>query len=242
KNLANYLAFFLPKVRPHGDQTRYELLQTLGWDYAIRFRQAICVTNAQRQTKPAVQWLLPNGRARMLKDVKVTTDNTAIPAVVVAKAKDRKEPWCIATSRSDLTASQVVKLYARRFRIEERFRDTKDIHFGMGLSATHIGSPVRRDRLLFLAAFAFVLLTLLAEAGERAGLDRYLKANTSKKRTMSLYNQGFYWFMAIPNMKEERLERLVTAYAEVLQEHRLTREILGIIGGDGSGRSPVRFF
>ena len=41
--------------------------------------------------------------------------------------------------------------------------------------------------------------------------------------------------MAIPNMKEERLERLVTAYAEVLQEHRLTREILGIIGGDGSG-------
>jgi hypothetical protein len=175
----------------------------------------------------------------MLKDVKVTTDNTAIPAVVVAKAKDRKEPWCIATSRSDLTASQVVKLYARRFRIEETFRDTKDIHFGMGLSATHIGSPVRRDRLLFLAAFAFVLLTLLGEAGERAGLDRYLKANTSKKRTMSLYNQGFYWFMAIPNMKEERLERLVTAYAEVLQEHRLTREILGIIGGDGSALRPV---
>ena len=87
-----------------------------------------------------------------------------------------------------------------------------------------------------------MLLTLLGEAGERAGLDRYRKANTSKTRTMSLYHQGFYWFMAIPNMKEERLERLVTAYAEVLQEHRLTREILGIIGGDGSGRSPVRFF
>ncbi len=215
--------------RGFGDQTRYELLQMLGWDYAIRFRQSICVTNAQGQKKPAVQWLLPNGRARMLKDVKVTTDNTAIPAVVVAKAKNMKEPWCIATSRSDLTASQVVKLYGRRFRIEETFRDTKDIHFGMGLSATHIGNPLRRDRLLFLAAFAFVLLTLLGEAGERAGLDRYLKANTSKKRTMSLYNQGFYWFMAIPNMKEERLERLVTAYAEALQEHRLTREILGII-------------
>ena len=215
--------------RGFGDQTRYELLQMLGWDYAIRFRQAICVTSAQGQTRPAVQWLLPNGRARMLKNVMVTTDNTAIPAVVVTKAKNMKEPWCIATSRSDLTASQVVKLYGRRFRIEETFRDTKDIHFGMGLSATHIGSPARRDRLLFLAAFAFVLLTLLGEAGERAGLDRYLKANTSKKRTMSLYNQGFYWFMAIPNMKEERLERLVTAYAEVLQEHRFTREMLGII-------------
>jgi glycosyltransferase A (GT-A) superfamily protein (DUF2064 family) len=74
-----------------------------------------------------------------------------------------------------------------------------------------------------------VLLTLLGEAGERAGLDRYLKANTSKKRTMSLYNQGCYWLMAIPNMKPERLESLVASYAQVLQEHRLTTEMLGII-------------
>jgi len=126
-----------------------------------------------------------------------------------------KDPWCLATSRAELTASQVVTLYGRRFRIEETFRDTKDIHFGMGLSARHIGSPERRDRLLFLAAFAYVLMTL-GEAGERVGLDRHLKANTSKKRTMSLYNQGLLWFMAIPNMRPERLERLVTSYAAVL--------------------------
>jgi hypothetical protein len=31
-------------------------------------------------------------------------------------------------------------LYARRFTIEETFRDLKDNHFGMGLSATHIGT------------------------------------------------------------------------------------------------------
>ena len=32
--------------------------------------------------------------------------------------------------------------------IEETFRDQKNFRFGMGLSATHIGSPDRRDRLL----------------------------------------------------------------------------------------------
>jgi hypothetical protein len=79
-----------------------------------------------------------------------------------------KEPWCIATSRDDLTAADVVRIYGRRFSIEETFRDTKDIHFGMGLSATHIGDPARRDRLLFIAAFAHVLLTCSARRASAA--------------------------------------------------------------------------
>ena len=54
-----------------------------------------------------------------------------------------KEAWCIATNRVDLGAAGVVKLYARRFTIEETFRDIKDNHFGRGLSATHIGSVPR---------------------------------------------------------------------------------------------------
>jgi hypothetical protein len=99
----------------------------------------------------------------------------------------------------------------------------------MGLSATHIGDTARRDRLLFIAAVAHVLLTLLGEAGERAGLDRLLKANTVKHRVMSLYNQGCYWYMAIPNMREERLVLLMTAYGDVLHEHAFMREILGVI-------------
>jgi hypothetical protein len=165
----------------------------------------------------------------MLKNVHVTQEETTIPAVVLVHDKKMKDPWCLATSRADLTAGQVVKLYGRRFCIEETFRDTKDIHFGMGLSATHIGNTARRDRLLLIAAFAYVLLTLLGEAGERAGLDRLLKANTVKHRTMSLYNQGCYWYMAIPQMREERLVVLMNAYADVLQEHAFVREITGVI-------------
>src|SRR5690606_16395846 len=112
-------------------------------------------------------------------------DQHLVSSVVVTHAKKMKDAWCLA-SNLDAPAVKIVKLYGRRFTIEETFRDTKDIHFGMGLSATHIKSPARRERILFLGALAHVLLTLLGEAGERAGYERMLKANTSKKRALSL--------------------------------------------------------
>jgi DDE family transposase len=215
--------------RGFGDQKRYEHIRTLGFHYVIRFRQDILLTDQFGEQKPAIEWLHPSGRARMLKQVAVTADCYIPPAIVLVHDKRMKESWCIATSRDDLTAADVVRVYGRRFSIEETFRDTKDIHFGMGLSATHIGDPARRDRLLFVAAVAHVLLTLLGASGERCGLDRTLKSNTTKTRTLSLYNQGCYWYMAIPNMREDRLLQLMTAYGEVLREHEFLRELLGVI-------------
>lgn len=94
--------------------------------------------------------------------------------MVVVHAKNMKEAWCLATSLSERKASEIVKLYGRRFTIEETFRDQKNFRFGMGLSATHIGTPARRDRLLLLAAIA---QALLGAAGEACGLDRLMKTN-----------------------------------------------------------------
>ncbi len=59
----------------------------------------------------------------------------------------------------------MVKLYGKRFTTEENFRDTKDIKFGLGISATHIGKPQRRDRLLLVCAMAQALLTADAPRG-----------------------------------------------------------------------------
>lgn len=215
--------------RGFGDQKRYEHLRGINFDFVIRFREVITVSDQWGTSKPAAEWLPASGRATMLKEAAVTQDFYVLPAVVVVRDKKMQEAWCLATSRADVGAADVVKLYSRRFTIEETFRDTKDIHFGMGLKATHIKSAERRDRLLLLAALAHALLTLLGAAGERCGLDRKLKTNTSKKRQMSLYNQGCYWYMAIPNMREERLTMLMQAYAEVLREHDFLRDIFGVI-------------
>lgn len=215
--------------RGFGDQKRYEHASRLGFDYIIRFREGISVTTERGETKRARDWLPASGRAIMLKAVAVTQDFHAVPAVVVVRDRKMQEAWCLTTSRTDLSASDVVKLYGRRFTIEETFRDTKDIHFGMGLKATHIKSAARRDRLLLLAALAHALLTLLGAAGEVCGLDRKLRTNTSKKRQMSLYNQGAYWYRALPTMRPERVSLLMLAYAEVLREHEDLSEVFGAI-------------
>ena len=215
--------------RGFGDQALYDYLLFLGWDFVIRFRGNIRVTAADGERRTAREWVPSNGRATMLRNAKVTADDYQVPAVVVTWDKKMKEPWCLATTLKERTASQIVKRYGRRFTIEETFRDQKDDHFGMGLKATHIGEPERRDRLLLLAAMTQALLTMLGAAAEKAGLDRYHKTNTSPRRQYSLFRQGHFWYGAIPAMREEWLVPLMTAFDAIVREHAFFRDVYGII-------------
>jgi hypothetical protein len=215
--------------RGFGDQKLYEKFATLGWHYTVRFRGCILVESSTGEVRTAEQWAGPTGRAKKLAEAHVTHDRAFVPAVVVVRGRRMKETWCLATSRADVPASVVVGQYARRFSIEETFRDTKDLHFGMGLRATHIRDAARRDRLLLLVAMAHALLTLLGAASEAAGLDRILKVNTVKKRTHSLYRQGCYWYDAIPTMREDWLTALMVAFDRVVREHVFFRETFGVI-------------
>ena len=61
------------------------------------------------------------------------------------------------------------------------------------------------------------------------GLDRILKTNTVKTRTMSLFNQGSYWYRAIPNMREERLRPLMEAFGKIVPDHAAFKGICGVI-------------
>jgi hypothetical protein len=215
--------------RGFGDQKLYSYLASLGLDYIIRFRGLVQVESAQGESRPAAKWLSPNGRAVTLRDVKVTAKRTAIAAVVCVHASGMKEAWFLATSRADLKGPEVIKLYGKRFSIEETFRDTKDARFGMGLKATHIGDPARRDRLLLIAAISQALLCLLGAAAEKVGFDAMLRANTVKRRTHSLFTQGCYWYGAIPNLRDEWLESLMTAFGELICQQSVFTKTFGIL-------------
>lgn len=204
--------------RGFGSQDLYELLSELGIDFIIRFKSNIKVETLDGVAGTAGEFVYSNGRARLLSGAMVTARKTPIPSLVLVKAAKMKEPWCLASSLSSAKASEIVHLYGRRFTIEEAFRDTKDPHFGFGLSQTSIGKPERRDRLILLAALAHHLLTMLGAASEATGLDRHLRANTVKKRTHSLLNQGLFWYRAIPTMREEWLRRLMEAFGKFIQE------------------------
>lgn len=227
--LPSDVAVTLIADRGFADVKLYELLDRWGWGYVVRFRKGIAVTNAKGETKPVEQWVSPKGHAKAQRGAKLTAAKHPVGAVVTVHAKAMAEPWFLATNVDAKSARDVVNLYSRRFTIEETFRDQKDPRFGLGMNHTRAKTPERRDRLLLLAALAQTLLTLLGAAGERCGLDRTLKANTSKKRTMSLFSQGCFWFQAINGMPEERLRPLMTAFGEIIAEHRAISRALGVI-------------
>jgi hypothetical protein len=145
------------------------------------------------------------------------------------QAKGMKAPWCLATNLTNASARTLIDYYAKRCSIEPDFRDTKDLHFGMGMSVTRISSPERRDRLWLLNAFAVALLTLLGAAGESIGYNRHLKSNTSKKHTHSLFRQGAMLYEQIPNMPDDRLRPLVQAFNEMLLKQQTFSAMFGYI-------------
>ena len=202
--------------RGFGDQKLFAFLTELDFAYVIRFRGNIQVTDAMGETRRAADWVGKAGRARKLANARVTAKGQTVGAVVCVHAKGMKEPWCLAASDPEAKAATLIHHYARRWTIEPQFRDTKDLRFGMGLSATRVGDPMRRDRLLLISAFAMALLTLLGEIGERLGMDRLLKSNTSKTRTHSLFRQGCMLYELIPTMPEHRLGPLIAAFAPAL--------------------------
>jgi len=72
------------------------------------------------------------------------------------------------------------------------------------------------------------LITLLGAASEACGLDRTLKTNTVKHRTMSLLNQGLYWYDCLgrESLRQEWVDRLLGAYQKVLRVHEFLGQIL----------------
>lgn len=203
--------------------------EELGFEYVLRIRGDFYVTNAKGERRLASDWVGVKGRSRTLRGATVTESEVAVGTVVCVHAKAMKESWCIVASEEKIATRTLIRYYAKRWGIETSFRDIKDMRFGMGMSAMRIRHTARRDRLLLLSALSIALLTLLGAAGESLGYDRWLKANTVKTRTHSLFRQGLMLYQHIPNWPEHRLRPLVEKFAQMLIEQRVYREIFGVI-------------
>jgi hypothetical protein len=216
--------------RGFGDQKLYRVLsEELKFDYVIRFRGNIQVTAADGEMRTAAAWVGPGGRARVLRNALVTAECYQVGSVLCVQDKAMKQAWCLATSGTDQTAKALISLYGKRWSIECGFRDTKDLRFGMGMASIHLSTPARRDRLWLLNAFAIMLLTLLGAAGEALGYDRYLKSNTTKRRTHSLFRQGCMLYDLIPNMPDPRLLPLIERFAAMLAEIPMFADTFGVV-------------
>ncbi len=115
-----------------------------------------------------------------------------------------KAPWCLAASTPTASTRSLIDYDAKRWGIESAFRDAKDLRFGMGMSATRISSPERRDRLWLL------------------------KANTVKTRTHSLFRQECMLDDLTPTMLDDRLRPRMQRFGEIMLEHHLFSQVSGL--------------
>src|SRR5690606_32115501 len=96
--------------RGFGDIKLYRLLtEEIGFDYLIRFRGVITVESEGGEVRPAREWVGQGGRMRTLKNARVTTAREPVPVVVCVQDKGMKDAWCLASSRADLSGTEIKK-------------------------------------------------------------------------------------------------------------------------------------
>jgi hypothetical protein len=74
--------------RGFGDTKLYDFLRTdLGFEFVIRFRGNISVTDNDGETRKAQDWIGIGGKAKTLRNAKVTSQGYEVPTVICVKAK-----------------------------------------------------------------------------------------------------------------------------------------------------------
>lgn len=205
--------------RGFADQKFFKFIsEELDFFYIIRIKSNTNITNKKGITQHAKQWLRSDGFVSTVDKATVTGEHYPVAKFVCTKQKNMKDAWYLVSNCNDLTGSEIVRFYGKRWTIESYFRDIKDQRFGMSFGETHISTPERRDRMFFISAIAIALLTLLGNAGENIGFDRKLKVNTVKTRTHSLLTQGIFYYKYFNNFKVDEQEKLLAAFNELLEE------------------------
>jgi hypothetical protein len=156
--------------------------------------------------------------------VKLTGRKYHLPLLAAVHGTEMKEPWYLASSLNH--KERVVALYGRRFTCEEQFRDEKDDRMGAGSKEINVSTLERRDMLTLIHSLATFLLTIIGEAGERLGYEKKLRANTSKKRTHSLYRQGKEYCRGVMKNYQPIFKKMIEA---ILAEHRNCIDIYGVV-------------
>jgi hypothetical protein len=99
-------------------------------------------------------------------------------------ARAAREPWLLVSSLGlrHLNAATLIGLYAQRMRIEQSFRDTKNVRTGLGLEAARSRSGRRFEMLLLLAHLSAFVQRLIGESAKEQQLELQFMASRRKTR------------------------------------------------------------
>jgi hypothetical protein len=169
-------------------------LSRLGLDFVIRTGNNVHVRSSQ-YVGPIEGLVLHRGQVVDVPDAAMRTDRPVRVRVVGLWERKQREPWLLMTSLTKESVAELARMYGKRFRIEETFRDEKDARFGLYLGHVKVTRADRLERLMLIAALVHFFAMLIGAEARRQGLDRGFRANTVRhKATHSDFTLGIYYF------------------------------------------------
>lgn len=149
----------------------------------------------QQYRGPIHGLLARRGELKDLPDAVLRPSRPVRVRVVAKWDAEQKEPWLLMTDLEQ-SPNLIVAYYAKRFRIEETFRDQKDWRFGLALGGLKVHVPRRLERLLLVVSIYHFLAMLAGGHARRTGLDRLFRANTVRhKPTHSDFTLGQFYLL-----------------------------------------------
>lgn len=129
--------------------------------------------------------------------------------LITARDKKAEEPWYLVTNLDYMSPREACALYAKRFWIEEMFRDLKNRELGLGMDRVCLSTPERFERHFLILALAYVFLCAFGAVAEVARFADQLKANTVKRRVLSLAKIGAYCVGLLACTLEQAMDQLL---------------------------------
>lgn len=187
--------------------------EELGYDFVIRIKSNIFVTDKDGETRYSRDWAPKDGTQKIIKDGYITS--ARFPVNTILCSEDRRNSdnsafgyFCLASSLDSLIFD-IDDIYGGRFSCEETFRDIKDIRTGFGMSFFRTKNEGRRDKLLLLGSISLYLIEKIGETAEEIGLDKNTtQSNNRKRRRFSLRTVGFRIYAVLNSFSGNQLSRL----------------------------------
>jgi hypothetical protein len=199
--------------------TWFQLVSELGWSFVgrIRGRAKVCAPQCSQWVAAKALYAQAQTEARDLGPMLYVRSNPTAVRLVLARrskkarrhlslrgrkrrskastqcARREREPWLLAASPNldHLSAQALVALYAQRMRIEQTFRDTKNLRVGLGLEVSRSKGRQRLEMLLLIAHLASFVQRLIGEEAKTKQLElRFMATRRATRPEISVMTLG----------------------------------------------------
>lgn len=179
--------------RQFGNSVMVRCVSDYKFYFVLRCRANIYVKSAQFRGN-FYNLNVHSGRIRVLREANLTRGKPTTVTAVATWQRCQKEPWYLVTNL-ERRPTEAISLYGKRFRIEESFRDKKEMRFGLKLNALSLKSAERFDRMLLLIVLSYIIWLAVGEWAVQTGRYRDIQTNSTVRRTLSIFRLGRYFLL-----------------------------------------------